>query len=61
MQHVVKKAPTRLVAANLIYSHLAHAGNHRHGSAGHNQGRGRAPKAADVDVFGNPNQKEGWC
>ena len=34
MQHMVKKAHTRWVAANLISGHLAHAGNHRHGTAG---------------------------
>ena len=48
MHHMVNKAFTRWVAANLISGHLVHAGNHRHGSAGHNQGRSRAPKAADV-------------
>ena len=58
MQHVVNKALTRRVAANLISSHLAHAGNHRHGSSRHNQGRSRAPKAADVYVFGEPNPIE---
>ena len=42
MQHVVNKA-------------ICHAGNHRHGSAGHNQSRGRAPKGADVQMFGGPN------
>ena len=47
-QHVVNKALTRWVAANLISGGLVHAGPHRHGTAGHNQGRGRAPKAADV-------------
>ena len=47
-QHVVSKAHTRWVAANLISGHLVHAGNHRHGTAGHNQGRSRAPQAADV-------------
>ena len=35
MQHMVNKAHTRWVAAILISGHLAHAGNHRHGSAGH--------------------------
>ena len=45
MQHMVNKAHTRWVAANLISGHLAHAGNHRHGTAGHNQGRCSAPKA----------------
>ena len=46
MQQVVSKA-------------LCHAGNHRHGSAGHNQSRGRAPKGADVQMFGGPNPIEG--
>ena len=41
MQHVVNKA-------------LTHAGNNKHGSAGHNPGRGGTPKAADVQVFGKP-------
>ena len=45
MQHVVNKA-------------LSHAGNHRHGTAGHNQGRGRAPNAADVQVFEGSNPIE---
>ena len=45
MQHMVNKAHTRWVAANLISGHLAHAGNHRHGTAGHGQGRCIAPKA----------------
>ena len=48
MQHVVNKAHTRWVAANLISSHLVHAGNHRHGTAGHNQGRSRAPHSGNV-------------
>ena len=39
MQHMVNKAYTRWVAAILISGHLAHAGNHRHGSAGHRQGQ----------------------
>ena len=43
MQHMVKKAHTRWVAANLISGHLAHAGNHRHGVAGHSQGWCSAP------------------
>ena len=34
MQHMVNKAYTRWVAANLISGHLVHAGNHRHGTAG---------------------------
>ena len=55
MQHVVKKALTRSLAAKLISGHLVHAGNHRLGTAGHNQGRSRVPKAADVYVFGAPN------
>ena len=45
MQHMVNKAHTRWVAANLISGHLAHAGNHRHGTAGHSQGRCSAPEA----------------
>ena len=48
MQHMVNKAHTRSVAANLISDHLADAGNHRHGTAGHSQGRNSAPQAADV-------------
>ena len=48
MQHIVNKALTRWVAANLISGHQVHAGNHGHGTAGHNQGRSRALKAADV-------------
>ena len=51
MQHMVNKAHTRWVAANLICGHLAHAGNHRHGTAGHSQGRCSAPKAV---VWGKP-------
>ena len=43
MQHVVNKA-------------LTHTENDKHGSAGHNQGRGRAPQAPDVQVFGGPIQ-----
>ena len=39
MQHMVNKANTRWVAAILISGHLAHAGYHRHGSAGHRQGQ----------------------
>ena len=45
MQHMVNKAHTRWVAANLISGHLAHAGNHKHGTAGHSQGSRSAPKA----------------
>ena len=51
MQLVVNKAPTRWVAANQMSGHLVHAGNHRHGTAGHNLGRGWTPKAAAVQVF----------
>ena len=39
MQHMVNKAYTGWLAAILISGHLAHAGNHRHGSAGHRQGQ----------------------
>ena len=39
MHHMVTKAHTRWVAAIMISGHLAHAGNHRHGSAGHRQGQ----------------------
>ena len=46
MQHLVNKA-------------LTHAGNQRHRSAGHKQGRDRAPKAMEVQVMGGPNQFEG--
>ena len=45
MQHMVNKAHTRWVAASLISSHLAPAGNHRHGTAGHSQGWCSAQKA----------------
>ena len=45
MQHMVNQAHTRWVAANLISGHLAHAGNHRHGTAGHSRGWCSAPKA----------------
>ena len=44
MQHMVNKAHTRWVAANLISGHLAYAGNHGHGTAG--QGPCSAQKAA---------------
>ena len=47
-QHMVNRAHTRWVAANLISGHVAHAGNHRHWTAGHSQGSSRAPQAADV-------------
>ena len=59
MQHMVNKAHTRWVAANLISGHRADAGNHRHGTAGHSQGRSRAPQAADVYVSRAPNPIEG--
>ena len=45
MQHMVNKAYTRWVAANLISGHLVQAGNHRHGTAGHRQGKCSALKA----------------
>ena len=48
MQHMVNKAHTLWVAENLISGHLAHAGNHRHGTAGHSQGRSSTPQTADV-------------
>ena len=32
MAHMVNKANTRWLAANLISGHLAHSGNHRHGA-----------------------------
>ena len=51
MQLVVNRALSPWLAENVISGHLAHAGNHKHGSAGHNQGKGRAPKAADVQVL----------
>ena len=59
MQQVVNKAHTRWVAANLICAHLVHAGNHRHGTAGHSQGRGRTPKAVDRQVSGKRIPIEG--
>ena len=46
MQHMFNKAHTRWVAANLISGHLAPAGNHRHGAAGHSQGWCSASQAA---------------
>ena len=39
MQHMVNKAYTRWVAANLMSGHLVHAGNNRHGTARHRQGQ----------------------
>ena len=38
MAHMVNNANTRWLAANLISGHLAHADNHRHGTAGHSHG-----------------------
>ena len=51
MQHMVNKAHPRGVAANLISGHVAHAGNHRHGTAGHSQGRKSAPQSVCVGVW----------
>ena len=48
MHHMVNKAHSRSVVANLISGHLAHAGNHRRGTAGHSHGRSSASQAADV-------------
>ena len=45
MQHMVNKAHTRWLDANLISGHLAYAGNHRQGAAGHSQGWCSASKA----------------
>ena len=56
MHHMVNKAHTRWAAANLISGHLGHAGNHRHGIAGHSQGWCSAPKAvvwANLMAFGH--------
>ena len=61
MQHVVNKPYTRWLAANLISGHLVHAGNHRHGSAGHNLDRYWTSKAADVQVFRKPIPIAGGC
>ena len=46
MAHMVNKANTRWLAANLISGHLAHAGNHRHGTAGHSHAWCSAQRAA---------------
>ena len=48
MHDMLNKPHTRWVAANLISGHLAHAGNHRHGTAGHSQSRSSTAQAADV-------------
>ena len=48
MHHMVNKAHTCWAAANLISGHPVHAGNHKHETAGHSQGRNSAPQAADV-------------
>ena len=61
MQHVVNKAHTRWVAANLNSGHLVQAGSHRHGTAVHNLGRGWTPKAANQQVFGKPIPTGGGC
>ena len=45
MRHMVNKAHTCWVAVNLISGHLAQAGTHRHGTAGHSQGGCSAQKA----------------
>ena len=58
---MVDKAHTRWMAANLNSGNLVHAGNHRRSTAGQNLGRGWTPKAADVQVFGNPFLIGGRC
>ena len=60
MQHVVNKALTRWVAANLISGHLAHAGNHRHQSVRHHQGKSRGPKSADSGGVWGAEPDRGW-
>ena len=61
MQHMVNKAPTRWVAANLISGHLAHAGNHRNETAGHSQGRCSAVVWSEPMAFGQRGfVKEGY-
>ena len=59
MHHMVNKAHTCWVAANLISGHLVHTDNHRHGTAGHSKGTSSAPQAADVQVSGVPNPIRG--
>ena len=61
MQHVVNKAHTRWVAANLIRGQQVHAGSHMHGTAGHNMGTGWTQKAADVQVIEKPIPIGGGC
>ena len=58
MQHMVNKAHTRWVAAILISGQLAHAGNHRHGSAGHRQGQCSAPQAVVCEKNQWPSARE---
>ena len=48
MDHMVNRAHTGWLAANLIGGHLADAGNHKHGSAGHSRGGSCTLQAADV-------------
>ena len=48
MQHMVNKAHTCWVAANLISGHLVYTRNHKHGTEGHSHGVSSAPQAADV-------------
>ena len=48
MQHMVNKAYTRCVAANLINGHLVHTENHRHGSAERRQGQCSAHCTCEV-------------
>ena len=58
MQHMVNKAHTRWVAAIMISGHLAHAGNHRHGSAGHRQGQCSAQYAVVCEKNQWPSARE---
>ena len=43
---------------HVVNNTRTHLGKLTHGSAGHNQGRDRAPKAADVRFFGALNPIE---
>ena len=61
MQDVANKAHTPWVAVKLISGHLVHTGNHKHGTAGQNLGRGWTPKAADVQLFGKLIPIGGGC